>query len=89
MVMKQLNKTQKLAGRLLIMAAMLGVLPLTAQRAIAEASVSTNEVTGIAIKGKALWLATKGGLVKYDPAQTRGLSTTRRRLACPKTTSFQ
>lgn len=73
MVMKQLNKTQKVAGRLLIMAAMLGVLPLTAQRAIAEASVSTNEVTGIAIKGKALWLATKGGLVKYDPASDKGL----------------
>lgn len=73
MVMKQLNKTQKVAGRLLLMAAMLGVLPLMAQRAIAETSVSTNEVTGIAIKGKALWLATKGGLVKYDPTSNKGL----------------
>lgn len=73
MVMKQFNKTQKMAWRLMVMAAMLGVLPLTAQRANAETSVSTNEVTGIAMKGKALWLATKGGLVKYDPVSNKGL----------------
>ena len=40
MVMKQFNKTRKMAWRLMVMAAMLGVLPLTAQRAIAECSLT-------------------------------------------------